>query len=107
MYDPGRGYWINVSIDSLTSEEKARVREYLDFPHNIVSNRYIFFYFQENAGVIHIGTATEAVLRQDVRVDPKEFMHLFKIFCIDKQLALITCVDTVKRKLEEVFGGLE
>ena len=32
MYHPGRGYWINVSKDSLTSEERSKVREYMDFP---------------------------------------------------------------------------
>lgn len=107
MYNPAIGYWINVNIDSLTPEEKARVREYLDLPYSIDSCKYIFFHFQESIGVIHIGTAMKAVLRQDVRVEPKEFMYLLKLFCIDKQLALIACVGTVKRKLEEVFGGLE
>ena len=107
MYDPGRGYWINVIKDSLTSEEIAKFREYLDFPDNIVSCKYLYLYFQENAGVIHTGVCDDIFIQQDMIVGPKEFIHLFKIFSINKELALIACVDTVKRKLEEVFGGLE
>lgn len=106
MYKDDQGYWINVSTDSLTSEEKAKVRKYLDFPANIVSNSYIYFYFQENAGVLHINTTDRAYLDQDVFVDSKEFIYLFKLFSINKELALSVCVETVKRKLEEESGGL-
>lgn len=107
MYNPNKGYWINVSKYSLTSEEIAKFREYLDFPDNIVSCKYLYFYFQENAGVIHIGVCNDIFIREEVLTEPKEFMHLFKIFSINKELALIACVDTVKRQLEEEFGGLE
>ena len=106
MYKDDQGYWINVKSDSLTSEEKAKVREHLDFPANIVSNIYIYFYFQENAGVLHINTTDRVYLAQDVFVDSKEFIYLFKLYSINKQLALSACVETVKRKLEEESGGL-
>ena len=106
MYRDNQGYWINVSADSLTSEEIAKVREYLDFPDNIANYGYIYFYFQENAGVLHINTTHDTYLAQDVFVGAKEFMYLFKLFSINKQLALSACVETVKRKLEEEFGGL-
>lgn len=107
MYDPRRGYWINVSKYSLTSEEIAKFREYLDFPDNLDSCKYLYFYFQENAGVIHTGVCAEIFIFQEVIVEPKEFMYLFKIYSIDKQLALIACIDTMKRKLQEMSGGLE
>lgn len=106
MYKDDQGYWINVSADSLTYDEKAKVREYLDFPNNIASYSYIYFYLQENAGVLHINSTHEAYLAQDVFVSSKEFMYLFKLFSINKELALSACVETVKRKLEEEFGGL-
>ena len=106
MYKDDQGYWINISTDSLNYEEKAKIREYLDFPANIVSNSYIYFYLQENAGVLHINTTDRVYLAQDVFVGSKEFMYLFKLFSINKELALSACVETVKRKLEEEFGGL-
>lgn len=107
MYNPNKGYWINVSKDSLTSEEIAKFREYLDFPNNISSGKYIYFYFQESAGVIHTGVCAGIFIFQEVIVEPKEFMHLFKLYSIDKKLALIACVDTVKRAFGEESGGLE
>ena len=107
MYDPGMGYWINVNKDSLTSEEIEKFRGYLDFPNNIVSCIYLCFYFQENAGVMHTGVCDEVFTHRDLLVKPKEFMHVFKLYSISKELALIACVDTVKRKLQEEFGGLE
>lgn len=106
MYRDDQGYWINVKLDSLTYDETAKVREYLDYPNNITSYTYIYFYLQENIGVLHINTTDEAYLAQDVFVGSKEFIYLFKLFSINKELALTACVETVKRKLEEEFGGL-
>lgn len=100
MYDPGKGYWINVSKASLTSEERVKVRGYMDFPENITDYKYMYFYFQENADVIHIGTSSDTYLQLDVFTEQKEFMHLFKLYSINKELALSACVETVKRKLE-------
>lgn len=100
MYNPGKGYWINVSKDSLTSEERAKVRGYMDFPENIDSSKYMYFYFQENADVISTGTSSDTYLQLDVFTEPKEFMYLFKLYSINKELALTACVETVKRKLE-------
>lgn len=106
MYDPGKGYWINVNKDSLTTEEKAKVREHIDFPDNIASNKYMYFYFQENAGLLHTGVSNMTYNQLDVFTEPKEFMYLFKLYSINIELALTACVETVKRKLEEEFGGL-
>ena len=106
MYKTGKGYWINVSIDSLTSEERTKVREYLDFPDNIANYKYVYFYFQEDQDVLHINTSDKLYLDQDVFVGAKDFMYLFKLFSINKELALSACVETVKRKFEEEFGGL-
>lgn len=106
MYKPGQGYWINVSTDSLTSEELSKVRVYLGFPDNITKYDYIYFYFHENEGVLHINSSDNHFLDQDVFTEPKEFMYLLKLFSINKELALSACVETVKRKLEEEFGGL-
>ena len=106
MYNPGRGYWINVNKDSLTSEERSKIREYLDFPDNIISDKYMYFYLQENAGVLHTGVSSETYNHLDVFTEPEEFMYLFKLYSINKDLALTACVETVKRKLEEEFGGL-
>lgn len=100
MYDPGKGYWINVSKDSLTSEERVKVRGYMDFPENITDYEYMYFYFQENADVISTGTSSDTYLQLDVFTEPKEFMYLFKLYSINKELALTACVETVKRKLE-------
>lgn len=101
MYDPSRGYWIDVNAHSLTSEEQARVRQHLEFPDNITNYSYAYFYFQENADVLEIGVGNVNFIDQDKFIEPKEFMHLLKIFSIDKQLALTACVGTVKRQLEE------
>ena len=106
MYKPGKGYWINVSIDSLTSEERTKVREYLDFPDNIANYKYVYFYFQEDQDVLHINTSDKLYLDQDVFLEPKEFMYLLKLYSINIGLALSACVETVKRKFEEEFGGL-
>lgn len=106
MYNPGQGYWINVKSDSLTPEERSKVREYLDFPDNIASYNYLYFYLQEDVSVVHIGTSNETYLLQDVFTEPKEFMYLLKLYSINNELALSACVETVKRKLEEKFGGL-
>ena len=106
MYKNDQGYWINVSADSLAYEERAKVREYLDFPENITSYRYLYFYFQERAGVLHIGTTDRIFPLQDVSVEPEDFMYLLKLYSINNGLALSACVETVKRKLEEEFGGL-
>lgn len=100
MYDPNKGYWINVSKDSLTSEERAKVRGYMDFPEKITNYEYMYFYFQERADVISIGTSSDTYLQLDVFTEPKEFMYLFKLYSINKELALTACVETVKRKLE-------
>ena len=106
MYKPGKGYWINVSTDSLTSEERSKVREYLDFPDNIANYKYVYFYFQEDQDVLHINTSDKLYLDQDVFLEPKEFMYLLKLYSINIGLALSACVETVKRKFEEEFGGL-
>ena len=106
MYKDDQGYWINVRTDSLTSEEKEKVSKYLDIPANIFRDNYTYFYLQENAGVLHINTTDEMYLAQDVVVGAKEFMYLFKLFSINEELALSACVETVKRKFEEEFGGL-
>ena len=106
MYKPGKGYWINVSTDSLTSEERTRVRGYLDFPDNIANYNYVYFYFQENEGVLHINTSDKLYLDEDVFLEPKDFMYLLKLYSINEGLALSACVETVKRKLEEESGGL-
>lgn len=106
MYEDDQGYWINVNKDSLTPEERAKVKEYLDFPDNIASYKYIYFYLLENLGVLHINSSHDAYLDQDVFIEPKEFMYLLKLYSINKGLALSACVETVKRKLEEEFGGL-
>lgn len=106
MYDPNKVYWINVSKDSLTSEERVKVRGYMDFPENITDYEYIYFYLQENTGLLHIGAGDKYYLRQDVFTEPKEFMYLLKLYSINKELALSACVETVKRKLEEESGGL-
>ena len=107
MYDPNRAYWIDVNTNSLTSEEKARVREHLDFPHDMANFSYAYFFFQESADVMQIGVGNVDFIEQDNFIAPKEFMHLLKIYSIDKQLALIACVDTMKKQLEEESGGLE
>lgn len=106
MYKPDKGYWIKVKSDSLTPEEKAKVREHLDFPDSVSSGTYIHFYFQENTGLLHIGISSMAYLAQDVFTEPKEFMYLLKLYSINIELALSACVETVKRKLEVGFGGL-
>lgn len=106
MYKDDQGYWINVSTDSLTPEERTKVREHINFPDNITSYIYLYFYFQEDERIVHIGTSNKTYLQQDVFLEPKDFMYLFKLYLINKELALSACVETVKRKLEEEFGGL-
>lgn len=106
MYKDNQGYWINVKSDSLTSEERSKVREYIDFPDNIASYIYLYFYFQEDESIVHIGTSNMTYLQQDVFTEPKEFMYLLKLYSINNGLALSACVETVKRKLEKEFGGL-
>lgn len=106
MYDPNKVYWINVDKDSLTSEERVKVRGYMDFFDSLASGKYMYFYFQENAGVLHTGVNNMTCNQLDVFTEPKEFMHLFKLYSINKELALSACVETVKRKLEEESGGL-
>lgn len=106
MYNPNKGYWINVDKDSLTTEEKAKVREYLNFFDSIASGKHVYFYFQESAGVLHTGVNNMTCNQLDVFTGPKEFMYLLKLYSINKELALTACVETVKRKLEEEFGGL-